>query len=100
MGHEKVARLPFCMCPTVLISGFTLCYGPGLLFRGPLCILQLENGLHGVYYGFFMSTSNSLTLLTATYSQQYKRKSLLRFHDNNDYAKETQRYVIRTIIVV
>ena len=25
----------------VLIYVFTLCYGPGLLFRGPLCIYQL-----------------------------------------------------------
>jgi len=75
VGHEKVARLPFCTCPCdilsgvstsvwtvsqrscchhffpprrwsstiarcwlVLISVFTLCYGPGLLFRGPFCI--------------------------------------------------------------
>ena len=97
VGHEQVARLPFCTCPcdilsgvsmhshtiqlqpskslccigytstgldvrscvlmkeattfsifydgisfqhlaTVLISVFTLCYGPGLLFRGPFCI--------------------------------------------------------------
>ena len=26
---------------TVLISVFRLCYGPGLLFRGPLCIIWL-----------------------------------------------------------
>jgi len=29
---------PFKHLATVLISVFTLCYGPGLLFRGPLCI--------------------------------------------------------------
>jgi hypothetical protein len=40
VGHEKVACLPFCTClATVLISVFTLCYGPGLLFRGPLCMI-------------------------------------------------------------
>jgi hypothetical protein len=27
MGHEKVARLPFCTCPCYCISVFTLCYG-------------------------------------------------------------------------
>ena len=25
---------------TVLISVFTLCYGPGLLFRGPFCVIS------------------------------------------------------------
>ena len=36
VGHEKVAT--FCLhlhLATVLISVFLLCYGPGLLFRGP-----------------------------------------------------------------
>jgi hypothetical protein len=27
---------------TVLISVFMLCYGPGLIFRGPLCILWIK----------------------------------------------------------
>jgi len=32
--------LSFQHLATVLISVFTLCYGPGLLFRGPFCITK------------------------------------------------------------
>ena len=34
--------LSFQHLATVLISVFMLCYGPGLLFRGQLCIIQLS----------------------------------------------------------
>jgi hypothetical protein len=34
--------LSFKHLATVLISVFTLCYGPGLLFRGPFCISQSQ----------------------------------------------------------
>jgi len=36
MGHEKLTRFRFArVLATVLISVFTLCYGIGLLLRGP-----------------------------------------------------------------
>jgi len=38
---------------TVLISVFTLCYGQGLLFRGPLCIyLTMTNKMHTISHSF------------------------------------------------
>jgi len=37
--------LSFQHLATVLISVFALCCGPGLLFRGPLCINQFFCGL-------------------------------------------------------
>jgi hypothetical protein len=36
VGHFRFARV----LATVLISVFMLCYGSGLLFRGPLCIIM------------------------------------------------------------
>jgi len=37
--------LSFQHMATVLISVFTLCYGPGLLFRGPCCLITVASRL-------------------------------------------------------
>jgi len=47
---------------TVLISVFTLCYGPGLLFRGPFCTSNIQSTL-----SYAMSFSYSLVLSFLTY---------------------------------
>jgi len=42
-GGNHLQHLIWWYLATVLISVFTLCYGPGLLFRGPPCTIQTHS---------------------------------------------------------
>jgi hypothetical protein len=71
-----------------------------ILLTTGLNIFHLDNGANGTHYCVSMATLNGFVLLTATVHDEYSGSELLRFHDNNGFARAPQCYVMCTLPIL